>query len=135
MQTLSGEIEKSARTIFRLFFNANVQVKNNNMHKYSPWGVDLLVDCGGLKKLSLFLDESTLKSVMKRLTGEENIQNSVIAYRVIGEIASLIAGKAAGENHEHFTLHKPVPSQGYKKSGLYSQTFSSNLGEFAISLE
>jgi hypothetical protein len=136
MQTLTNEIEKSARTIFRLFFNTNVQVKNNNMYKYSPWGVDIVMDCDGLKKLSLFLDESTLKSVMKQLTGEDNIQNSAVAYKVIGEIARLIAGKAVGEKHDNFTLHKPVPSQSFKKTGLYySQTFSSNLGEFAISLE
>jgi hypothetical protein len=135
MQTLTSEIEKSAKTIFRLFFNTDIQVKNNNIYRYSPWGVDMLMDCGEVKKLSLFLDESTLKSVMKQLIGEDDIQNSIVAYKIIGEIARLIAGKAAGEKHDNFTLHKPVPSQGFKKDGLYSKTFSSSLGEFAISLE
>lgn len=134
MQTLTKEIEKSTGEIFRLFFKTKIQI-NNNKYKYSPWGVDVLMDCGGLKKLSLFLDEDTLKSVMKQLTGEENIQNSALAYSIMGELARFIAGKAAGEIHENFTLHKPVPSQGFKKTGLYTQAFSSNMGEFAISLE
>ena len=135
MQTLTNEIEKSAGAIFRLFFKTDVHVKNNNKYKYSPWGVDVLMECGGLKKLSLYLDEDTLKSVMKQLTGEENIQNSALAYTVMGEIARFIAGKAAGEIQDNFTLYKPVPSQGFKKAGLYSQAFSSSLGEFAIALE
>jgi hypothetical protein len=135
MQTLTQEIEKSAGTIFRLFFNTKVQIKNSNIYKYSPWGVDILMECGGLKKLSLYLDESMLKSVMKQVTGEDNIQNSALAYKVMGEIARFIAGKAAGEKHDNFTLYNPVPSQGFKKSGLYSQTFSSSLGDFAIALE
>ncbi|MFH0976888.1 MAG: hypothetical protein V1874_13990 [Spirochaetota bacterium] len=134
MQSLTHDIEKSVRTIFRLFFNTNVQLKNNNVYKYSPWGVDIIMDCGGVKKLSLFMDESTLKSVMKQLTGEDNIQNSALAYNVIGEIARFIAGNAAGEKHENFTIYKPVPSQGIRHSE-HSQIFSSGLGEFAISLE
>ncbi len=135
MHTLIKEIEKSAGLIFRLFFNSDVQVKNNISDNCSPWGVDLVMDCNGRKKISFFMEENALKSVMKQLTGEDNIKNSRVAYEIMGEIARFIAGKAIGENHDNFTIYNPVQSQGIQESSIYAKTFSSNFGEFYIAIK
>jgi hypothetical protein len=135
MQSLIKDIEKSASVIFRLFFNSNIQVKNNISYNCSPWGVDLVMDCGGKKKLSLFMEESTLRSVVKQLTGEDNIDDSQVAYEVLGEIARFIASNAIGENNDNFTLYTPVQSMGTVDSKAHMKSFSSNFGNFSIALE
>jgi hypothetical protein len=139
MHSLINDIEKSAGLIFRLFFNSDIQVKNNISDNCSPWGVDLVMDCGGKRKLSLFMEEDLLRSVMKQLTGEDNIKNSKVAYEIIGEIARFIASNAIensiGEKNEEFTLYHPVQSKGIAVSNAYSKSFSSNFGNFYIAVE
>jgi hypothetical protein len=135
MHSLIKDIEKSAGVIFRLFFNSDIKVKNNISYNCSPWGVDLVMDYCGKKKLSLFMEENTLKSVMKQLTGEDNINNSRIAYEILGEIARFIASNAIGENDENFTLYTPVQSMGVIDTNAHMKSFSSSFGNFSIAIE
>jgi hypothetical protein len=112
MRTQNMDFEKSAKEIFRLFFKSTVKVKNDDTPALSPWGVDLLMEYGGTKKLSLYLEENTMKSVVKRITGMEGLQNRIVVYEILGELACLIAGNALGESAEDCTFHHPVRSMG-----------------------
>jgi len=135
MQSLSQDIQKSAKMIFRVFFGSEVREKNEISDNYSGIGVDLLMDCDGRKKLSLFLEENTVKSIMKQLTGEDDINKGTIARDIVSELAYLIAVNAIDENYEDYKLYNPAPSQGIKNSDINSRKFSSDIGEFAIAIE
>jgi len=128
------DLETSARTIFRLFFNSNIQVSDKAPDDFDEWGIDLMMSCNGVKKLSLFMEEKTLLSIVKQVTGKNNIQNDKVAYGIMDEVARLIAGKTFGETNKNFTLYNSVKSHGGQCHGS-SQAYRSKLGEFAIAIE
>ena len=128
MQIVIKDFEKSAKKIFKLFFNSNIQIKNNHIEKYSQWGVDLPIE------LTLFLEENTLKGVIKHLTGEENLNNSSAIYDIIGEIAKMIAGNTIGDISDSYTLFHPVPVTNIKNNSM-PIGFDSDFQEFALSIK
>lgn len=134
MQVAIKDFEKSAKKIFKLFFNSNIQIKNNHLDSNSGWGVDLPIDFLGKKKLSLYLEESTLKTVIKHLTGEENLNDSTEIYNIIGEIARMIAGNTIGDISDSYTLYHPVPITNIKN---HTKTigFDSSFQEFSLSIK
>jgi hypothetical protein len=133
MQTLNTDLKKSAKKIFKLFFNSKIQVKNNN--KNTPWGVDLDIEYNGKKKLSLFLEENTLKSVIKHITGSNDLHNQFVVYDIIGEIARMIAGSAIGERSDNYSLCQPVKAQIINPVDSYRRVPSTESPEYSLCIE
>jgi len=136
MDNLWKEIERSARTIFRIFFDSKLYIKkveNNSIDNF--YGVDLHMDFHGHKKMSLLLEEDTVKSILKKLTGNDNLDTKKIAYDIIGEMASIIACGALADIPEKVFISNPEKTYDNKAIQSHVLTFSSNLGKFAITLQ
>lgn len=136
MHNLNKNIEESARIIFRLFFGSNLFLKKNPGNiKTDCRGVNLLMNYNGRKKLSLYLEDDTVRSVVKKLTGHDDISSESIAYDIMGEMATLIAGSALGETCENIDISHPIKSDIKNPLDSDALMFSSELGKFAIAIE
>lgn len=134
MQSLNRDIERSARKIFKLFFGSRLYL-NKSCKSCSArlWGVDLLMNFNGKKRFSIRLEENTLKAIMKRLTGDDNLYRRTIAYGIIGEMASIIAMNAFSDFCDNIVLD-PVRLEN-RSMDIDALMFSSSLGRFAIAIE
>ncbi len=136
MDNLQKEIERSARTIFRIFFGSKLYIKraeNNSIDNF--YGVDLHMDFHGHKKMSLLLEENTVKSIMRKLTGNDNLEKKSVAYDIISEMASIIACGALADVPEKIHISDPEKTNRNASIQPHALTFSSNLGKFAITLQ
>ncbi|MBN2042089.1 MAG: hypothetical protein JW864_18785 [Spirochaetes bacterium] len=134
MQIVMKDFEKSAKRIFKLFFNSNIEIQNKSFENTSQWGVDLPIEFNGKKKFTLYLEENTLKGVIKHLTGNENLNNNPAIYDIIGEIAKMIAGNTIGDISDSYTMHHPVPVTNIKNAAK-SAGFDSDFQEFSLSIQ
>lgn len=136
MDNLWKEIERSARTIFRIFFGSKLYIKkvdNDSIDNF--YGVDLHMNFQGHKKMSLLLEEDTVKSIMRKLTGNDNLGKNSVAYDIIGEMASIIACGALADIPEKVYVSDPEKTYDNKAIQTHALTFSSNLGKFSITLQ
>ncbi len=135
MDNIWNEIEKSTRTIFRIFFDSKLyksRVAGNNNRNLK--GVNLLMDFNGPKRFSILFEEDTVKSVMEKLIGEDVLFEEGIAFDVLREMASIIACGAYKEDYIGINISNPVISYDLK-SIEGAVNFSSKLGKFAIAIE
>ena len=93
------------------------------------------MDFHGHKKMSLLLEEDTVKSLMKKLTGNDNLEKKSVAYDIIGEMASIIACGALADMPENVFISDPEKTHNNTAIQPHALTFSSNLGKFAITLQ
>ncbi len=136
MENLRRDIEKSTRNVFRVFFGSRLYLKNDNEDRSSSrYGVDLMMDCNGQKRMSLMLEEDTIKSVMRKLTGDDDIFRERVAYDIIGEMASIIACNALNDTSEKLNISDPRKTKNRKFIGAEALTFSSKLGKFTIAIK
>lgn len=136
MDSLWKEIERSARTIFRIFFGSKLSIKKiDNDPGITFFGVDLQMNFQGRKKMSLLLEEGTVNSIMKRLCVNSDTGRNNVAYDVIGEMASIIACGALADIPEKIYIGRPEKSDLNSKNYSNAIAFNSNLGKFAITLQ
>lgn len=137
MQNLVKDIENSVRKIFKLFFKSSLYLRKNTENDcLDLWGVDIMMDIHGRKRMSLLLEQETMKSVIEQLTGNDDIENDNVAYDIIGEMASIIVGNAFNDNYEDIEIYGPTRSKNVNiYTGTEALMFSSRLGRFAIAFE
>ncbi|MDY6968407.1 MAG: hypothetical protein SVR08_07120 [Spirochaetota bacterium] len=137
MNNLQKDIEKAARKIFKLFFGSRLYlgIKKKNI-KEDLLGVDLTLNVDGNKRLSFFMEKSTLRSVKNRLFGDrEKEQWEDVSYDILGEMASMILGYALKDNKEDIDISGPIKSTVLSSHDMNTLYFSSAMGKFAIAIE
>ena len=137
MQSLYKEIEESAKRIFRLFFRNRLYLKKNGENINNELiGVNLILNYKGNKKLSLYLEKRTIKSVMERLLEYSDISpEDEVAYDIMGEMASMIVGNALDGSFENIERSNPITSDTLRSLDTNTLYFSSSLGRLAITIE
>ena len=137
MQELQKEIEKSVRSIFRIFFGSRLYLKKENESpSNNHLGVDLLMKYHGNKRLSLYLESDTMRSVINRLVDDgNNNSNDKLAYEIMSEMASMIAGNAFEEDSQVVTFSNPIRSKEITSYPSNTLNFTSKLGKLAIAIE
>ena len=131
MDDLWKEIEKSTKTIFRIFFGSKLFSENGNCNPAkTAFGVDLVMNYQGKKKLSLYLEEDTIYSILNKI-GQGGCSNfNKLAYEVIGELASIIACGALADIPDSVSVSEPERAAPfYNRGGI---GFMSDLGNFSI---
>ena len=137
MQNLQKDIEKSTRKIFKLYFGSRLYLgrKKKNIEE-DLLGVDLTMNVDGNKRLSLFMEKDTIKSVKDRLLGDRQTgQREDVTYDILGEMASMILGYALKDNEEDIDISAPIRSTVLSSDDINTLYFSSTLGKFAIAIE
>jgi len=137
MPYFKKNIEKSARKIFWLFFRSKLYLrKMNNDFSDDVVGVEVLMNYNGSKKLTLYLEKSTIKSIVHKIVdGDDAMPRDNIVYDVIGEMASMIAGNAFSDNCKNIDISLPKKSNYHNSPNGSTLMFTSEFGKFNISLE
>ena len=131
---LQQALEKSARKVFKIFFGSRIYKKTLPMSgDRDVLGVDMLVECEGPKRMSLFMERDTVRHVMGRLTDNNDAKNDQMAYDIISEMANIIAGTALSSCQHHGGLSVPVRS-AHRHAGGSKLSFAARMGCFSIYL-
>jgi len=137
MQNLRSDLEKSTRRVFKIFFGSRLYLRKNGPVKngVDMVGVDMTMDFNGKKRISLFMDRSTVLSVRETM-GAGTADDPEKDYDIIGEMANIIAGNALSRNAEGISLSPPGRSDGPGNGILLtSLDFSSKAGAIRITVE
>lgn len=137
MQNLEKDIERSARKVFRLFFESKLHLINKRImdDKNDFLGVDLRMSYNGNKKISLYMDKSTINMVKERLAGPDGFPGKDADYVIMSELANMIAGSAIKSDDSEAYFYPPRRSDWINSVNEKTLNFSSNLGRIAISIQ
>lgn len=135
MSDFKKNIEKSARKIFRIFLKSRLYSKTRASSADELLCVELPIFCGGRKKMSLFMEKNTIGSIAQKLSGGPNSNSKEVSYKVLGEMAYMIAGSALCRERSGVRISSPKRAKS--RAGLKNNTmnFSSKYGRFGIVLE
>jgi CheY-specific phosphatase CheX len=135
MQTMNKGIEKSARKVFRLFLGSRLYMRKKHVKPAADvFGVDIMIDFNGRKKMSLFMDRKAVNSVMEKFTGGADPSRDDLAFDVVSEMANMIAGGFITSSSQDAILHAPSRSD-HGCDFERSLNFSSGIGRMSICIE
>jgi hypothetical protein len=137
MHNLEKDIEKSARKVFRLFFESKLHLIKRRVldDKKDLLGVDLRMFYDGNKKISLYMDKSTVNLVKERLAGPDGFSGNDADYVIMNELANMIAGSAIKSDNGEAYFYSPKISDWSNSVNDITLNFSSDLGRIAISIQ
>ena len=127
--TFESNIEKSLRKIFRLFFSSRLYTRTDIAVNTGDYiAVDLPMDCGGRKVVSLYVERIAALNAARKLADVEE-GNDRALYDVVGEMANIVAGNVLSEqDDEDACIYAPVPLHSLHTGFTASKVYSSNLG-------
>jgi hypothetical protein len=138
MDTLTRDIEKSTRRVYRLFFGSRLFLKREGvMHADGDLvGVDMKMRYHGDKRLSFYVDRKTLHSLKERLGGPAGTNDENIDHDILGEMANIITGNAVSGGDDTAHIDPPERTPGSLRHGAaHMLNFSSKLGRLYIAIE
>ena len=136
MDNLQRDMEKSARRVFKLFFGSRLYLKK----RYTNYdndivGVVMILKYKGRKKISFYMEHNTIRTILKRLTGQSKITAKSTLIDVVGEMANMITGSAVSTYGDGMSISVPKKLKRSVSIDLQNaMNFSSRLGRFSISI-
>lgn len=136
MENFIGDIERSARKVFRLFLGSRLyRMKNCSPPEDEGFiGVDMEMQCNGRRRLSFYMDRKIIATLRERLgdsRGDETLDHDII-----GEMANIITGSALPGGCDDIRLSPPEKGRSHAMlSDGDVLHFSSRMGQVYIAVE